>query len=582
MGQGAALSRRRFLGHGLTLGGAASIGAGGIVLTGCEPKAPPLQRDISSAFIGPNVERGHHLRQAQPNTRAQTSQQARVVIVGAGISGLAAAWALQQRGLTDYVVLDLEAQAGGNSRGHRMSGHLGGPSLACPMGAHYLPVPTADLDRPGPKGLEPVRGLLADLGLMALRSGRWQVSAQGERHLCHSPQERLFIDGVWQEGLLPLANASAQTLASYQQFAVAIKAFQEGGGFAIPLDTSSSTNQRILRERKDLDAITFEHWLDQHGFMDQHLRWYLDYCCRDDYGAGLATVSAWAGIHYFASRHGFQAPQTASRDDHSTSAGVFTWPQGNGWLSEQLAKGLGPRLHPHRLVTRISGNDLLAQRFEPGSSANPSSERWSFEHCIIATPLWISQRLIAFDAGNSSTQAALHTINSTLGYSSWIVANAYLGQALKDRGGAAPAWDNVIYGGQGLGYVDASHQSLRRNRDAAGQPTVLSYYRALGTGQDLRKALFDRPWQSWRDELISDLAAAHPDFSSKLQQLDLARYAHAMAVPTPGNQGEKIQQARQRLVQPAMNLRFAHADLAGYSVFEEAFCAGVRAAESLV
>ena len=41
---------------------------------------------------------------------------------------------------------------------------------------------------------------------------------------------------------------------------------------------------------------------------DPQLRWYLDYCCRDDYGAGMAQVSAWAGIHYFASRHGFHAP----------------------------------------------------------------------------------------------------------------------------------------------------------------------------------------------------------------------------------------------------------------------------------
>ena len=37
-------------------------------------------------------------------------------------------------------------------------------------------------------------------------AGRWQYD---ERHLCHSPQERLFIDGEWHEGLLPPAEDGA-------------------------------------------------------------------------------------------------------------------------------------------------------------------------------------------------------------------------------------------------------------------------------------------------------------------------------------------------------------------------------------
>lgn len=35
-----------------------------------------------------------------------------------------------------------------------------------------------------------------------------------------------------------------------------------------------------------LDAVTFAHWLNTENFSDPHLRWYLDYCCRDDFGAG--------------------------------------------------------------------------------------------------------------------------------------------------------------------------------------------------------------------------------------------------------------------------------------------------------
>ena len=95
----------------------------------------------------------------------------------------------------------------------------------------------------------------------------------------------------------------------------------------------------------------FGAWLDAHGHTDPALRWYLDYCCRDDYGAGVAQVSAWAGIHYFASRHGFHAP---GDDDEGAAESVLTWPEGNAWLTRRLAEGVGAaRLHTGRTVRRI-------------------------------------------------------------------------------------------------------------------------------------------------------------------------------------------------------------------------------------
>ena len=86
------------------------------------------------------------------------------------------------------------------------------------------------------------------------------------------------------------------------------------------------------------------------SFDDPLLRWYLDYACRDDYGAGLDEVSAWAGLHYFASRHGFQAPG----DDSDEREPVFTWPEGNAWLVERLAAPLRERLRvrAHRAARR--------------------------------------------------------------------------------------------------------------------------------------------------------------------------------------------------------------------------------------
>jgi glycine/D-amino acid oxidase-like deaminating enzyme len=130
------------------------------------------------------------------------TQRTRVLIAGGGVAGLAAARALRLRGINDFVMLELEDSAGGNSRG----GMVGG--VPCPLGAHYLPVPG--------DGAPDVQDLLEELSLRRRVAGRWEYD---ERHLCHSPQERLFINGQWQEGLLPLQDMDVALLADYQRFA---------------------------------------------------------------------------------------------------------------------------------------------------------------------------------------------------------------------------------------------------------------------------------------------------------------------------------------------------------------------------
>ena len=53
------------------------------------------------------------------------------------------------------------------------------------------------------------------------------------------------------------------------------------------------------------------------------------------------------------------------------------------------------------------------------------------------------------------------------------------------------------------------------------------------------------------------------------------RWGHAMAIPLPGVQRHPALLALRRA---RGRVRYAHADLAGYSVFEEAFTAGCEVA----
>ena len=507
------------------------------LLAACDGKPGDLQ----GGWVGAHADRGHRLRGELPRAGDGPVRRANVLLIGGGVSGLACARALARAGVDDVALLELEDEAGGNARGHQMAG------LACPLGAHYLPLP-------GPRAGE-VYQLLEELGLVRQQLGR---AVYDERQLCHAPQERLFFEGQWRDGLLPPAN-QPETRTQYLRFAAAVNAAQKELGFAMP-----SFRAPWAAAHAALDAQTFATWLDAQSLSDPQLRWYLDYCCRDDYGATAGEVSAWAGLHYFASRHGFHPPgdQAAERE------AVLTWPEGNAYLTRRMSSELAGRIHSGRTVLRVESQK---HQFEvlAWNEATGAPERWTAQQVVLATPLFIAARLLA-EPPEALTQAA-----QQLRYAPWLVANLQLKAPLLDRLGVPPAWDNVAYGSSAsLGYVDASHQRLNPSRGA----TVLTAYWALPRAE--RPALLQSSWQSWTQRVIAELQALHPDLPQQLQRMDLMRWGHAMSIPLPGVRGSAALAALQ--MPQGQRLHFAHSDLAGYSVFEEAYTQGVRAAQALV
>ncbi|MFI4931041.1 MAG: flavin monoamine oxidase family protein [Burkholderiales bacterium] len=470
-------------------------------------------------------------------TPQAASQRADVLVVGAGVAGLACARSLARSGVDDILLLELEQAPGGNSRGHRLGGS------GCPIGAHYLPLP-------GPHARE-VSELLFELGLLRSVAGR---TVPDERHLCHSPQERLFFEGVWHEGLLPPAAPASRSAQQYRAFAQRVEQVRREVPFAMPAQRAP-----WLAQHAALDAVTFAQWLARERFDDPLLRWYLDYACRDDYGAGLAEVSAWAGLHYFASRHGFQWPA----DDGSERELVFTWPEGNAWLVERLARPLRERIRTAHTALRVdverSAVQVLAVDEQSGQLL-----RFEAKVVVLATPLFVARRLCA------APSAALVSAGDRARYAPWLVTNLLLEAPLLERAtGATLAWDNVRHGSPSLGYVAAQHQSLRADE----RPTVLTAYWALAGHE--RAALLADDWRVWAQRVIDDLAVAHPDLPRKVLRADLARHGHAMRIPIPGARGDPALAA---LNDARGRVQLAHADLAAYSVFEEAYTLGVQAA----
>jgi monoamine oxidase len=536
-------SRRRFLLHAAAALGSAALGACER-LTGSRAGKLPL----TGGFDGPGFERGHALRAAlatglerPPDDTRRTS----VAIIGAGISGLAAARAVQRGGIDDCRLFELEAEVGGNSRGGSIAG------LACPWGAHYLPVP-------GPAA-DDIAELLTELRLRTVVAGQ---PVYDPLHLAHAPHERLWLPDRqrWQDGIRPGEGLDPAARTQFRRFAALVRAESSAGRYAIPTRAAGWDAHLAA-----LDSQTFAAWLDGHGLTATPLRWYLDYCCRDDYGAGSARVSAWAGLHYFASRHGFAAPG----DDEAVDEPVLTWPQGNAWLVERLAAPHRERIQVGAMTLRVT-ESAAGVEIDVLDQARQRITRWQADAAIVATPLFMAARLVAHPP------EALRMAARALDYAPWLVANLHVRAPLDAARDQPPlSWDNVLYGSTGLGYVNAGNQSLRSHDG----PTALTCYRAFGDDPAAgRAALLAQDWRHWADALLGELSGPHPDLRAKLGEIRIGRHGHAMAIPTPGVRGSDWLAA---LLAPRGRIAFAHADLSGHSVFEEAWDHGLRAGEAI-
>ncbi|HKW98081.1 MAG TPA: FAD-dependent oxidoreductase [Bryobacteraceae bacterium] len=470
-------------------------------------------RPVAGGFIDDGHEPGHQLRDRASFAPSKQTIRVPVVIAGGGIAGLSAAWRLEKRGFRDFVLLEMSGRAGGNARWGENE------ITPYPWAAHYVPVPG--------KKTTLVRELFEELGV--LRDGVWE-----ERYLCFSPQERLYLHGRWQEGIEPTAAATAQDRENFSRFFTRIKEFRATGEFTIPMKRGAKPSA--------LDRLSIANWLKQERFTSPYLNWYVNYACRDDYGALAQDTSAWAGIHYFASRE----PE---------EKGPLTWPEGNGWIARRLIEKLNRYIRTGAMVHRIA-RDGRRLRVSAGDTD------YLAEFVIFAAPSFLAP-YICEDAPPSSG----------LVYSPWLTANLTLDRLPRERG-IETAWDNVIYDSPALGYVVATHQSLHTFIDR----TVWTFYWSLAQGSpaDNRRLLLAKDWNYWTEAILNDLSRAHPDIRECVSRIDVLRLGHAMVRPVVGFLESE---ARRRLANASGNLLFANSDLSGFSIFEEAQYRGVKAAE---
>jgi len=479
-------------------------------LVGMTAKA---QRPIGGGFVFESQHAGHAIRDHRAVPPPKQTVKIPVVIVGGGMGGLCAAWWMEKKGFRDFVLLELDKEAGGNSRYGKNE------VSAYPWGAHYVPVPNTDSVL--------VRELFTELGLFV--DGQWD-----ERWLCHSPQERLYLHGRWQDGIEPEIGLTAADHREFQAFEARIREFRATGEFKIPMALGAPADS-------PLDKLNFRQWLVNNGFKSEYLHWLADYSTRDDYGASSSETSAWAGIHYFAAR------------DHEEK-GPLTWPEGNGWILRKLLQKLGKYVRTGQPVLRIG---RAGTRWEIQSAET----LYQCDAVVYAAPAFLLPYL-------DPTVPPVKTMS----WSPWLVSNLTLDRMPAEKG-SEPAWDNVIYKSSSLGYVVSTHQNVQMRTER----TVLTHYWALSGALPAasRRELLSTDWGVWKERVLTDLQWAHKDIRNCVSRIDIFRNGHAMVRPSPGfltnKERKSWENGRDRFF-------YASADVSGFSLFEEAQYRGVEAA----
>ena len=509
----------------------------------CDRHTAP--RSYAGELLGQNAQAGHRLRGALPRPDEfpkQPTHTAAVVIVGAGPAGLSAGYALAQQNIDDFCLLDLEACAGGTSRA--------GTSAVTPYpwAAHYITCPTADNG--------PLCTLLKEMGVIT-------VDAAGEPrgldpYLVSEPKERHFYRGFFYPGLYRYAGASADDLDQLKRFQAEVVDLSQQRdtrgrrAFALPFSQSSNDERWAA-----LDRVSAADFLRRKGYTSERLRWLADYACRDDFGLTLADTSAWALLHYFAARSDGERPHVGD---------VLTWPQGNAALTAHLQRSYRRPVQGDTLVVDVAQDASGVSVY----AIDVRSQRllhYRARRVILATPQFIVQRLVR--------ELRQQTEQGPPAYGAWWVANLHLRQRPQQRG-AEQAWDTVLTESPSLGYVCATHQ-----RGRGFGPTVLTYYMPMTDSDPAagRQRLFGLGLNELQDVVLSDLVHAHPDLRSHVERIDVFRWGHAMVQPRVG----RLFAAAQTTAKSVRGrLHFAHSDLSGLALFEEAFDHGLRAAAEVI
>ena len=157
--------------------------------------------------------------------------------------------------------------------------------------------------------------------------------------------------------------------------------------------------------------------------------------------------------------------------------------EGNGWIVRRLLERLGRFVRAGAMAYSIRRD---GRRYRVVTEA----VEYTADFVIFAAPTFLAPHIV-------EGVPALKTFE----YSPWLTANLTLDRWPAERG-LEPAWDNVIHASPTLGYVIATHQSLRTRIER----TVWTFYWALADGPALAYTFM---YIAWTGTLVGEIGGVN-------------------------------------------------------------------------
>ncbi|HVC99965.1 MAG TPA: NAD(P)/FAD-dependent oxidoreductase [Candidatus Dormibacteraeota bacterium] len=438
-----------------------------------------------------------------------------VVIVGAGIAGLVAAWSLRDR---DAVLLEAEGRVGGRIRSEPRGAYW------LNLGAHLFPPAESCLGR-----------IVSELGLetIPVQAGLTGLASNG-RVLSRGRVETYPFR-------LPMPMGAR---VSFLRAGLRIHAgVREYLAVARPMETESSGQMRarLLAYRDDQ---TFAEYLGPvHPEVSSILR-----AAVNRVSAEPEELAAGAGLALFQFAGIFSRGREASQ--HGNVSG------GSSNVPDRLARTLGDRVVLGAEVTRVAQEDHLVRvEFNQGGSSQNVLAR----AVIVATPAPVAHRIVTgLPPGLADALAAIT-------YGPYVV-----GAILTKEVGPMP-WDRIyamVAVGKSFNLLVNTASILRSG--AAREPggTLMVYGSA-----DRGRVLLEKTDQEIRDCFLRDLQDVYPESRGIVDEVVIQRWALGVPYARPGR--HRIQAV---LEQPVGNILLAGDYTAPFAEMETAAESGADAA----